>query len=303
MNRIFSLPLRICVLALVTLPCMQQGFAQSDLSDTVSDAYNATVTDNLPEGSSMPGLISGSADIWTQKTLTGDWGGLRTNLQNSGITFTGQSTQFAFGINGGVRTLPPLPLIPFGLGDTSKYTGRGTYNVIVDLEKFGGLPKGKLLVTAEHWYGQYGNVSFNTGAFTPAVFGAALPPAPNEPGDLFMTNFWITQPLSEKLVVFGGKKVLPGAADVDKFASGNGTQQFMNQAFLSEPGISARHPVLIIYVGRCHAARVGHDFRIRPRSSRSYQEFFQQSGRGPLFQGRDCQRRSEDENQLLRQER
>jgi misacylated tRNA(Ala) deacylase len=34
-----------------------------------------------------------------------------------------------------------------------------------------------LLVTAEHWYGQYGNVSFNTGAFTPAVFGAALPPA------------------------------------------------------------------------------------------------------------------------------
>ena len=235
MNRIFSLPLRICVLALVTLPCMQQGFAQSDLSDTVSDAYNATVTDNLPEGSSMPGLISGSADIWTQKTLTGDWGGLRTNLQNSGITFTGQSTQFAFGINGGVRTLPPLPLIPFGLGDTSKYTGRGTYNVIVDLEKFGGLPKGKLLVTAEHWYGQYGNVSFNTGAFTPAVFGAALPPAPNEPGDLFMTNFWITQPLSEKLVVFGGKRVLPGAADVDKFASGNGTQQFMNQAFCQNP--------------------------------------------------------------------
>ena len=235
MNRIFSLPLRICVLALVTLPCMQQGFAQSDLSDTVSDAYNATVTDNLPEESSMPGLISGSADIWTQKTLTGDWGGLRTNLQNSGITFTGQSTQFAFGINGGVRTLPPLPLIPFGLGDTSKYTGRGTYNVIVDLEKFGGLPKGKLLVTAEHWYGQYGNVSFNTGAFTPAVFGAALPPAPNEPGDLFMTNFWITQPLSEKLVVFGGKRVLPGAADVDKFASGNGTQQFMNQAFCQNP--------------------------------------------------------------------
>ena len=168
-------------------------------------------------------------------------------MQKSGVTFTGQSTHFFFGVDGGVHTLPPVPL--FGLGDTSKYTGRGTYNAIFDLEKFGGLPHGQLLVSAEHWYGHYGNVSLNTGGFAPAVFGAALPPAPNDEGDLFMTNFVITQPLSEQLVVFGGKKVLPGAADVDEFASGNGTQQFMNQAFVQNPAFLLGLPYTSFIMG------------------------------------------------------
>lgn len=171
-------------------------------------------------------------DLSTRPTLTGDWNGHRSALQESGITFTGQSTHFGFGVDGGVG-ISPVPLL--GPGDTFKYTGRGTYNASFDLQKFGGLPHGKLLVSAEHWYGQYGNVSLNTGAFPPAVFGAALPPAPNDPGELFMTNFVVTQPLSEKLVVFAGKKVLPGAADVDEFAGGNGTQQFMNQALVANP--------------------------------------------------------------------
>ena len=50
-----------------------------------------------------------------------------------------------------------------------------------------------------------------------------LPTAPNDPGDLYITNFVFTQPLSEKLVVFAGKKDVLGGADQDEFAGGDGT--------------------------------------------------------------------------------
>ena len=175
----------------------------------------------------------GSINIWNRDTLTGDWGGRRTALKESGITFAGRSTQFGFGVDGGVNTAPPVPLL--GPGDTFKYTGRGEYDLIFDLEKFGGLPHGALLVRAEHWYGEYGNVSLRTGAFPPAVFPAALPPTPNDPGNLFMTNFLITQPLSKEFVVYGGKVDVLGGLDQDDFAGGDGTTQFVNQAFVANP--------------------------------------------------------------------
>lgn len=171
-------------------------------------------------------------DFWSRPTLTGDWHGLRSQMEESGIKFAGRSTQFGFGVSGGVNGPAPPPLAP---GDTFKYTGRGEYDLIFDLEKFGGLPHGSLLVRAEHWYGQYGNVSLNTGAFAPAVFAAATPPAPNNPGVPYITNFLFTQPLSKELIVFAGKKDVLGAADQDAFAGGDGTEQFLNQAFVANP--------------------------------------------------------------------
>ena len=168
-----------------------------------------------------------------QPTLTGDWFGLRPSLKDSGVTFAGRSTHFAFGVDGGV-TAPFVPP-PLGRGDDFSYTGRGEYDLVVDLEKFGGLPHGSLLVRLEHWYGEYGNVSFKTGSFSPAVFPAALPPATDEAGRLYMTNFVVTQPLSKNFVVFGGKKDVLGAADQDVFSGGDGTEQFVNQALIANP--------------------------------------------------------------------
>jgi porin len=154
-------------------------------------------------------------------------------LKESGITFAGRSTHFGFGVDGGVSTPPPIPVL--GLGDTFKYTGRGEYDLNFDLEKFGGLPHGTLLVRAEHWYGEYGNVSLRTGAFPPAVFPAATPTRPNDPGELFLTNFVITQPLSKEFVVYAGKIDVLGGLDQDDFAGGDGTTQFINQAFVANP--------------------------------------------------------------------
>ncbi len=230
MRRLF---VRSMLLAAVPFLSCRAVWAQENSSECAAETCGESSCENAPQLiGDHAALFANSCDLWTQPTLTGDWFGQRTALQESGVTFAGRSTHYAFGIDGGINVPVPPPL---GMGDTFKYTGRGEYDLIFDLEKFGGLPHGSLLVRAEHWYGDYGNVSLNTGAFAPAVLGAALPPAANNPGDLFLTNFVITQPLSEDLVVFGGKKDVLGAADQDVFAGGDGTDQFINQALIANP--------------------------------------------------------------------
>ncbi len=228
-REMLRISIRFWVLAAALSLGWQQASVQVSSAGEVADA----VGDCVPQQICCDSVFSdGCCDLWSRSTLTGDWGGLRTDLQKSGITFAGRSTQFAFGVNGGINVPVPPPL---GMGDTFKYTGRGEYDLIFDLEKFGGLPYGSLLVRAEHWYGQYGNVTPNVGSFAPAVFAAAIPPVPESPGELYLTNFVFTQPLSEKLVVFAGKKDVLGGADQDVFAGGDGTEQFVNQALVANP--------------------------------------------------------------------
>jgi porin len=231
--------IRTAMLAAVPLFCGTEAWAQIDPDTIPTDEFPDLVPNEPMERVAVAPLSSGTAapadevwDLWTSPTLTGDWFGLRTTLKESGIRFAGRETQFAFGVDGGIQRRPPPAL---GFGDTFKYTGRGEYDLIFALDKFGGLPHGTLLVRAEHWYGQYGNVSLNTGAFPPAVFAAALPPAPNRPGELFLTNFLLTQPLSPNFVVFAGKSDVLGGADQDIFAGGDGTEQFVNQALVANP--------------------------------------------------------------------
>ncbi len=214
--------------AVVTTPPTVSGDGQTDplmLYPTIRPAVAAP-----PLGEQG---CSTSETFWTRPTMTGDWHGLRPRLVENGVTFNGNSTHYAFGLGGGVNSprVPPA----FGQGNTFAYTGRGDYSLTFDLEKFGGLPYGKLFVQAQHWYGQYGNISLNTGSFSPAVFPAALPPTPNHEGVPYITDFVLTQPLSKNWVVFAGKKNVIGTADQDAFAGGNGTVQFMNQAFVANP--------------------------------------------------------------------
>lgn len=188
---------------------------------------------DAPPPAAGPAAAAPPQTFWTRPTLTGDWHGLRPRLQESGVRFDGNLTQFGFGLGGGINSprIPPA----LGQGDLFAYTGRADYALTFDLEKFGGLPKGTLFVQAQHWWGDYGNVSLNTGAFPPPIFPAALPPAPNNAGVPYITDFFVTQPLSKEWVVFAGKKNVIGAADQDDFAGGNGTAQFLNQAFIANP--------------------------------------------------------------------
>ena len=196
------------------------------------DAYGCS-TETLNCSGQQPADLDGcSCDDWaTRQGMTGTWGGLRPQLREDGITFRGSVTQFGFGVVGGIKN----PLGPFGAGDTFEYTGRGEYDLIFNLETLFGLPKGKLVAGFQQVWGQYGNVSLNTGALSSAVFAAALPPTPDHLGTPYLTDFLWMQPLSQELVVFAGKKNVVGSADQDNFAGGDGTNQFANQAPVANP--------------------------------------------------------------------
>jgi porin len=200
-----------------------------ELSDVDSVAFESA-TSCCDCGDSIGcGTCCKAESGWSGSTLFED---CRSNLQQSGITFAGKVTHFGFGVDGGINV--PVQS-PFGQGDTFEYTGRGEYDFLVDLEKFGGLPHGKLLIGVQHWWGEYANISTSTGTFSPPVFPAALPTTPDNPGVPYVTDFLFTQPLSEKLVVFAGKKNVIGGADQDVFAGGDGTDQFINQALIANP--------------------------------------------------------------------
>ena len=160
--------------------------------------------------------------------LTGDWCGYRSCLQENGIAYRGRVTQFFFGVGGGVN--PPVPDqfadLGIGGGDTFEYTGNSRHDFLVDLDKFGGLPHSKFVVTMENLWGRWGNVSFETGGLSPAVFNSVMPVDPVAHGDLYCTNFMLVQPLSEQFIVTVGKTRTIGVADNNKFAGGDGSDQF-----------------------------------------------------------------------------
>lgn len=213
--------------------------AQAPFEETPSAAASRSPSRGRPRAAEQ-------TDPFGPKTVTGDAFDRLFSTKESGITFGGRVTQFGFGLAGGIdQPVPP----PLGEGDVFRYTGRSEYDAVFDLEKFGGLPHGRLLVRAEQWYGEYGNVSLRAGTFTPTVFPALLPPRPNDPGVPYITNFLFTQPLSPNWVVFGGKKDVLGSFDQDIFAGGDGTDQFVNQALIANPSFLLGMPYSFFTAG------------------------------------------------------
>ncbi len=150
--------------------------------------------------------------------LTGDWGGLRTDLAESGINFQADVTQFNF------RT------VSGGLEQDYRYSGHGDYVMNIDAGKL-GLQEGLFVkVRAEHRFGE--SLAGATGAALPSTVLSDLPVADNE--ELLLTDVLFTQAFSQNFAVFFGKmNTLDG--DVNAFAHGRGKSQFSNLAFVASP--------------------------------------------------------------------
>jgi porin len=153
-------------------------------------------------------------------------------LQPSGVTFSAKTTQFAFGVDGGIHSATSEPLGP---GDVFQYTGRNEFGATLDLDRLAGMAGGRFEIRFEQWYGRLGNISPRTGAIAPAVLAAELPPAPDDPGIPWLTGFAWTQSLTDRVTVFAGKMSGIGAADQNLFAGGDGTEQFANMALIESP--------------------------------------------------------------------
>ena len=175
--------------------------------------------------------------IHCRDQLTGDWHGCRTCLAQNGIMYRGRVTQFFFGVAGGIQGPIPPPFAALGIagGDTFEYTGNSQHDLLFDLEKFGGPKAGRFVATLENIWGQWGNVSLETGATAPPIFNALFPIDPAANGVPRVTNFLYVQPLSERLIISVGKTRLVGIADKNIFAGGDGSDQFLNQTFVANP--------------------------------------------------------------------
>jgi len=79
-----------------------------------------------------PATTPYSGDIWTRSTLTGDWGGLRNQLAEKGVTFDLSITQVGQGVVRG------------GKNGAWQYGGRGDIVMNVDSGKLGLWPGGFL---------------------------------------------------------------------------------------------------------------------------------------------------------------
>jgi porin len=159
-----------------------------------------------------------SGDLWKRSTLTGDWGGLRNDLSNKGVSFDLSVTQILQGVVGG------------GKEAGWEYGGRGNLTLNMDTQKMGLWPGGFFTVEVE---GNFGNdVNSQTGALIPVNTNQIFPMPGNDHLNIPAVNF--TQFLSEYFGVLVGK-LDTTSSDMNEFAHGKGDIQFFNTAFNITP--------------------------------------------------------------------
>jgi porin len=169
-----------------------------------------------------------SGDLWTRSALTGDWGGVRNQLVEKGVTFDVRFTQAAQGIVHGGK-------------DTGWQYGGGRGDIIfnLDTQKIGLWPGGFLNVEAEGSFIPADNfrksINGTTGSLMPVNSNQLYPLPRGDNFNLPALNF--TQFLSPYFGLSIGKyaTLTSNSGDMNEFAHGKGDTQFMNAALNLNP--------------------------------------------------------------------
>ena len=175
-----------------------------------------------------------SGDLFTRSTLTGDWGGMRNELAEKGVTLDLSITQAGQGVVGG------------GKSGAWQYGGRGDIIMNLDSGKLGLWPGGFLNLEAEgNWASA---VNLNSGALM-AVNTSQIFPLPGENFDLISLNF--SQFLSPYFGLTIGKyaTITSSSGDMNEFAHGKGDTQFMNLALNFNPLLAFTVPYSTLGTG------------------------------------------------------
>jgi porin len=179
----------------------------------------------------------------TWPKMTGDWGGLRTDLAEKGITLDIDVTQvFQSNMHGGRSTR-----------SAAKYSGSSVIELKLDTGKMNLWPGGSFTFLADAVWG--GGIDRKVGALIPTNLNAALPGSAEDnfgfdEGCRFMlSEFFYTQVLFEgKLILLGGKLWGARAFDTNVFANNHRTQ-FMNTALRNNVMIPTFLPYTTLGVG------------------------------------------------------
>ncbi|WP_373651761.1 carbohydrate porin [Schlesneria sp. DSM 10557] len=195
-------------------PYPDEGDLQPDVDYVPIDA----LVPLLSESALAAGTPPLEGPLFSRKTLTGEWGGARTRLRESGITADLSTTQFYQGVASG------------GLNQVFRYGGRNDYFVNIDGEK-AGLWKGAFVTL--HGETRYGEtIDKYGGTFMPPNLMLDVPQAYGSVTAL--TEFKLTQFLSESFLVYGGRLNMFDTF-VQPITGATALNGFMNTAMMFNP--------------------------------------------------------------------
>jgi porin len=145
-------------------------------------------------------------------TVTGDWGGTRQKLYDSGFMFDVALTQTWQGVLAG------------GNSQEGEYYGLIDYGITLDLGKLGIWGKGLIILNAQT---NFGNTDLldHSGALSPVNFLQVYPePGPSK---TFLMEYYLLQAFGKKVVLIAGRLNATNFLDKSWFAN-NPRTQFMN---------------------------------------------------------------------------
>lgn len=154
------------------------------------------------------------SSIWTRETLTGDWGGLRTTLEEHGISFEMNETDEVLGnVSGGIR-------------QGAAFDGKTQVQMTLDLEKLVAWPGAKIVSSFYQIHGR--DLSSDNIGNLLTVSNIAAPPS-TRLGDLYIEQSLLDDVVNIRLGQF--------AAD-EEFLTSDVAGVFINSTF-GWPGINA----------------------------------------------------------------
>lgn len=170
-----------------------------------------------------------TGDLLERRYLTGDWGGARTDLADTGIQFGANWHQHVQGVASG------------GRNRTTRYGGTLDYELSFDLMRMGVLPGALVKLRAESRYGD--SINGHSGSILPVNTDMLFPLTDTLDDDVpfTLTTLSYLQMLSPTFgLIIGKMDTLDG--DGNEFASGRGTSQFMNANFIFDSVLALRLP-------------------------------------------------------------
>lgn len=138
----------------------------------------------------LPGTVTGN--FWDRTQLTGDWGGLRTELARNGLFFDVYSTSYYQDVTSG------------GLKTGSSFVQNIQTSVNIDTGRAGLWSGGLIHFTMQSRYGDSPQDTFTVGATEPQYTGL-VEPGPLLPHDTLPSEYYLVQALSKQTSVVLGK--------------------------------------------------------------------------------------------------